>query len=144
VTVPDTILTLSAAALPGGYLWDQQTDIDPDDLVLFDGAVPPTPPKRYAVAYMDPGTLKAVAACGRSDSVTFRWQVTSVGPDRQQAAWVAVKVRDGTVDTRPVLAGWSFGLICHNYAQLPQRDEAVAERPQVYAVDLYDLLATRL
>lgn len=144
MTVPDEILALAAGALPGGYLWDQESAIAPDDLVLFDGRVGPTPPRRYAVAYMDPGTLKALAVCNQSDSATFRWQITSVGPDRQTAAWVAAKIRDGIVDARPVVAGWACGLICHNYAQLPQPDEAVAERPVVYQVDLYDLLATRV
>jgi hypothetical protein len=129
VTVPDAILTLIAAAVPG--------------VTVYDGRVGETPADRYVVVYPDPGTVKAVAACGRSDSVTFRWQTTCVAPDRQAAAWLAVAVRDGTVDTRPVVAGWACGLICHTYSQMPQRDEAVAEYPKVFQVDLFDLLATR-
>lgn len=129
MTVPDEILALIAAAVPG--------------VTVFDGRVGPTPDDRYVVVYPDPGTVKALAVCGQSDSATFRWQVTSVGPDRERAAWLAVAVRDATVDVRPVVAGWACGLVCHSYAQLPQHDEAVAERPVVYQVDLYDLLAAR-
>lgn len=129
MTVPDAIVALVKAAVPG--------------VAVFDGRVGDTPPDRYVVVYPDSGTVKAVAACGESDSATFRWQVTSVAPDRQMAAWLATEVRDGTVDTRPVVAGWVCGPVGHNYGQLPQRDEAVAERPVVYQVDLYDLLATR-
>lgn len=130
MTVPDTVLATIAAAIPG--------------VTVYDGLVGETPPVRYVVVYPDPGTLKALAVCGLSDAATFRWQVTSVAATRQQAAWLATEVRDATVDTRPAVAGWVCGQVCHNYAQLPQRDEAVAERPVVYQVDLYDLLATRI
>jgi hypothetical protein len=129
-TVPDEILTLIGAAIPG--------------VTVFDGRVGDTPADRWVVVYPDPGTVKALAVCGRSDSATFRWQVTSVAPTRQRAAWLAGKVRDATVDVRPVVAGWVCGPVCHNYAQLPQHDETVAQHPVVYQVDLYDLLATRI
>jgi hypothetical protein len=130
VTVPDEILSLIVAAVPG--------------VAVFDGRVGDTPADRYVVVYPDPGTVKALAVCGQSDSVTFRWQVTAVAPDRERAAWLAVAVRDATIDARPVVAGWVCGPVCHSYAQLPQHDEAVAELPVVYQVDLYDLLATRI
>lgn len=129
VTIPDALVAaITAAVAPAA---------------AYDGMVPDEPADRYVVVYADPGTLTAVAACGRSDSVTHRWQVTSVAPTREQAAWLATRVRDTTVDTVPVVAGWSCGQIRHTYAQLPQRDETVLERSVSYQVDLYELLATK-
>jgi hypothetical protein len=130
VTIPDAVVAASQASVPG--------------VVVYDGLVPATPADRYAVVYVDNGTLRALAVCGESDTITVRWQITSVAPDRQRAAWIATRIRDTTVDTRPVAAGWGCGQITHVYSQPPQRDEAVQERPVVYAVDQYELLANRV
>lgn len=145
MTVPDAIVALAVAALPGASLWDD-ADGTPsiDALLVFDGAVPPTPPRRYVVVYPDIGNRSASAVCDQSDDVMFRWQATSVAPDRQMAAWLAKKMQDGFVDARPTVAGYGFGLIRHTYSQPPQRDEAILERPVVYQVDQYSLLATKL
>lgn len=129
MTVPDTVLDMIGAAIL--------------DVAVYDGIVPTEPPDRYVVVYTDPGTLQELAVCNQSDSATFRWQTTCVAPDRQMAAWLAEHVRDGTVDMRPAVDGWSCGLVCHTYSQFPQRDETVMERPVVYQVDQYHLLATR-
>lgn len=144
MTVPDAVIAGIVAALPGAELWDGERELDPGDLVVFDGIVPPVPPRRYVVVYADPGTVAALAVCARSDSATFRWQTTSVAPDRAAAHWLSTAVRDGTVDTRPAAAGWSCGPVRHTFSQLPQRDEQVMERPAVYAVDQYALLASRV
>lgn len=143
MTIPDTVIATLAANLPGAALWDGNSPVNETDLLVFDGAVPPTPPLRYAVIYIDPGTLHALAVCGESDDVTVRWQITSVAPDAQQARWIAESSRDGIVDRRPTVDGWGCGLIRHTYSQTPQRDEAVPERRAVYQVDLYELSATR-
>ncbi len=129
MTIPDAIVTAVGAAVL--------------DVAVFDGIVPTEPPNRYAVVYPDTGTLAALAVCGISDSVTVRWQVTSVAPDREMAAWIAITIRDTTVDTKPAVDGWVVGPIRHTFSQTPQRDEAVLDRPVVYQVDLYGLLATR-
>lgn len=143
VTIPDTVIAAVTAGLPGASLWDGNP-IDVDQLVVFDGQVPPTPSLRYAVVYIDPGTLRALAVCGQSDDVTVRWQITSVAPDAQRARWISATSRDAIVDHRPTVGGWACGLIRHTYSQMPQRDEAVPERRSVYQVDLYELLATRM
>lgn len=143
MTIPDAVIAAVADCLPGASLWDGDSPVDVSALLVFDGIVPPTPPTRYAVVYVDPGTLNALAVCGRSDDVTVRWQITSVAPDAQRARWIASHARDGIVDQRPSVDGWGCGLIRHTYAQPPQRDEAVVGRPAVYQVDLYELSATR-
>lgn len=142
MTVPDAVVAAIADALPEAEVWDGSA-LNDDDLLVFDGIVPPKPPRRYVVVYADPGTLSALAVCSESDSATFRWQVTSVAPDRQVATLLAVAVRDGIVDTRPAAAGWACGLVRHNYSSTPARDEQVLERPVVYQVDQYALLASR-
>lgn len=141
--LPDAVIARVVSALPGAYLWAGTDPIPDGDLVVFDGIVPPEPPTRYAVVYIDDGTLAALAACGRQDSATVRWQVTSVAPDRQQASWISQKIRDNTVDTTPTPDGWVCGPVNHVFSERPGRDETVGERPVVYKPDLYDLLATR-
>jgi hypothetical protein len=145
--MPDTILVMIVAALPGAYLWDSHNASVPnqDDLVVFDGIVPPTPPRRYVAVYIDDGTRDdAESVAHQSTSVTHRWQTTCVAPDRQMAGWLAGRVKDALVDARPVAAGWSPGLIEHTFSQLPRPDELVLERPTVFAVDQFRLLAERI
>lgn len=146
MSVPDAILAMVVAALPGSYLWEQYSSPAPTaDLVVFDGIVPPTPPDRYVVVYVDDGTRSdADSVCHQSTSVTFRWQTTCVGPDRAMASWLAGRIKDAIVDARPTVDGWDPGLIEHTFSQLPQRDEQVLERPTVFAVDQFRLLAERL
>lgn len=144
MSVPEAVVQAVTAALPGAALYDPDTGFDMDDLIVFDGIVPPEPPHRYAVVYADIGTLNALAVCSISDSAMFRWQVTSVGRDALEARWIAAQIRDGIVDTRPDPDGWACGLVRHNFAATPARDEQVMERPVVYLVDQYQLLASRL
>lgn len=145
MNIPDAVIAEIVAAIPGGVL--ASTDVDQafteEQVPVFDGIVPKTPPGRYVVVYISPGTLEAVAACGQNDSVYVRWQNTAVAPDGGQLRWLAEKSRDGSVDQRPAADGWSCGPIQHVYSQYPQRDETVAERPVVFLVDQYELLATR-
>lgn len=144
MTVPDAVLARIVAAIPGGVLATTDTDqvFPPDQVPVFDGIIPQTPPARYVVVYIDIGTREALSACGVHDSAYVRWQTTSVAPDGAMARWVAEKVCD-SVDTRPVAPGWSCGPIQHTYSLRPQRDETVAERPVIYQVDQYEVLATR-
>jgi hypothetical protein len=144
LSVPDAVLARIVAAVPGGVLAPTDTDqvFGPGEIPVYDGIIPKTPPDRYVIVYIDIGTRQAIAACGTNDSAYVRWQTTSVAPDGAQVRWVAEKVCD-SVDTRPVAAGWSCGPIQHTYSQRPQRDETVAERPAVYQIDQYEVLATK-
>lgn len=113
-------------------------------VTVYDGRVPTEPGDRYAIFWPDIGTVRALTVCGVSDDAVFRWQVTTVAPDRQQAAWLAERLRDATVDVRPSVDGWACGQIKHTYSQPPQHDETVMERPAVYMGDLYELRAQRV
>lgn len=147
MSIPDTILDMVVAALPGSYLWQSHNPQVPDfeDLVVFDGIVPPEPPRRYVVVYLDDGTRDAADMVAHvSSSFLHRWQTTCVAPDRQMASWLAGRVKDALVDARPVVDGWSPGLIEHTFSQLPKPDEQVLERPVMFAVDQFTLLAERL
>jgi hypothetical protein len=145
VNIPDAVIARIVAAIPGGVL--ASTDADEvflaNQVPVYDGIIQNTPPRRYVVVYVDIGTLRALAACGANDSATVRWQTTSVAADGGQVRWIAEKVRD-SVDTKPLADGWSCGPIQHTYSQRPQRDETVAERPAVFQVDQYEVLATRV
>jgi hypothetical protein len=144
MSVPDAVLARIVAGIPGGVLATTDADqvFPADQVPVFDGIIPKTPPDRYVIVYIDIGTLHAVAACNQSDSAYVRWQTTTVAADGGQVRWLAEKVRD-TVDSTPTATGWVCGQIEHTYSQRPQRDETVAERPVVYQVDLYEVLATR-
>lgn len=144
LALPKAVLAEVVLALPGSYLWDGASAIDNADVVVFDAIVPPKPPKLYAVVYVDDGTLSALAVCNESDSANLRWQVTAVAPYREQASWVASKIRFGSVGKNPAANGWATGKICHELSEPPGRDETVPELPVIYKIDRYDLLATRV
>lgn len=145
MTMPDTIIGMHVAALPGAVRWDD-SDGNPaaNVLCVFDGIVPPVPPSRYVVVYADDGTREAGAVCAESTGAAFRWQTTCVAPDRQMAAWLASTIRDALTDARPTSDDWLPGQIEHTFSQLPRRDEQVMDRPVVYAVDTYSLQAERV
>ncbi len=144
MSVPDAVLAEIVAAITGGVLAPTDADqVFPENQIpVFDGIIPKTPPSRYVIVYIDIGTLEAVAACNQSDSAYIRWQTTTVADDGGQARWLAEKVRSA-VDVTPTATGWVCGQIKHVYSQRPQRDETVAERPVVYLIDQYEVLATR-
>jgi len=119
-------------------------DALPDDVAVYAGQVPKPPPERYVVVYADPGQLRSETVDRRSSGVTWSWQTTCVAPDRDMAAWLAMRVRDTLVDKRPAVVGWSCGLIEHTLTRFPQRDEQVLERPAVFVVDQYRLVAERV
>src|SRR5690606_41566190 len=104
-------------------------DALPDDVSVYDGQVPEPPPRRYVVVYADHGTRSAAERVDdQSTSVTYRWQVTSVAPDRGMAHWLAERVADVLTDARPEVEGWVTGEIAHTYSQLAACDDQVRAR----------------
>lgn len=134
MTVPDVVLALIEAAVPG--------------VAVYDSGVPEEPPERYAVYWPDDGSR----AMGPNDSRVavqstgerFTWQVSSVAPDRQMAAWVAKRIRDAITDVTPAVEGYSCGYIQHTLSASPDREEQVLARQSVLMADRYELLAERL
>lgn len=119
-------------------------DAVPPDVTVYDGQVPEQPPDRYVVLYMDNGTRRAEGVEHQSTGRLFRWQVTTVAPDRGMAGWLAEAVADALTDQRPDVPGWSPGLIEHTHSRTPRADEQVLARTVVVAFDLYQLLAEKL
>jgi hypothetical protein len=139
MSVPDAILALIRAAVP--------------TIVVFDSAVPDQDesqsiPERYAVFWPDEGSSNfeptnqrvAVQTTGKR----FNWQVSSVAPDRQMAAWIATRIRDAITDVRPVVDGWDCGYIQHQFSVMPERDEQILAKRSVMIPDRFELLAERL
>src|SRR5690606_41937784 len=96
-------------------------DALPDDVSVYDGQVPEPPPRRYVVVYADHGTRSAAERVDdQSTSVTYRWQVTSVAPDRGMAHWLAERVADRSEERR-------VGKECRSQGW-PQEEEQTGER----------------
>src|SRR5690606_41392325 len=111
-------------------------DALPDDVSVYDGQVPEPPPRRYVVVYADHGTRSAAERVDdQSTSVTYRWQVTSVAPDRGMAHWLAERVADVLTDARPEVEGWVTGESAHTYSQLAASVDQVLGRPAVAGGD---------
>lgn len=124
----------------------------PSDVAVFDSAVTGIPPMRYVVLFAGPGRLDQgdnVSAVNRDVRLLF--QVTSVAsrPDTTGSAaplsrWLAQRVRDRLVGRRLEVDGLACGPIIHTLSNPPVVDEDIKDRPTVYAVDQFDLLADRL
>lgn len=116
---------------------------------VYDGEVPVDEQgrpvaQRYAVLYASPGARSAedltrVAA----DRYVFRWQVTAVGLTPEQAEWVAVRCRDAVLDERLTAEGWELGSVEHRSSADIRKDEDIPGLVLFYAVDTYQLPATR-
>lgn len=122
-----------------------QGAVDP----TYDGEVPVDeqgrpPVQRYAVLYASPG-LRTSDDFTRTqaDRYVFRWQVTSVGETPEQAEWVAVRCRDAVLDTRLPVEGWETGVVEHRSSADIRRDEDIPGQVLFYAVDTFELPATR-
>lgn len=132
MTVPEAVLALL------------RTFVTP----VYDGQVPLNDKgrpeaDRYAVLYADAGTRNADDLPLTADRFVHRWQVTSVGSDRRQAEWVAVKCRDALLDEPLAVDGWHTTPITHESSSVIRRDDDLPGPPVFYAVDTYSLTATR-
>lgn len=118
-------------------------DAVPEGVPVYDGRVPEwgssAPPDRYAVLWITNPQLLADTVAHESRSGVLRWQVTSVAPDRGQAAWLAAQIRDALLDVRPQADGWGCGLIRQTYAGQPMTDKQVQQYPKVVVPERYEL-----
>lgn len=138
MTVPDVVLALIEAAVPGVVVFDSGVP-DEDESVQV--------PDRYAVFWPDDGTRgldpENMRVATVSTGERFRFQVSSVGPDRQMAAWIARRIRDAITDAVPAVDGYSCGPIRHTMTFSPVREEQVLARRAVLIADRYEILADR-
>jgi hypothetical protein len=137
MAVADEVLTLLVAALP-------------NDVAVYDASVPGSPPDRYVVLYSNNGQRSPGAWDGVSRDQSFFFQVTSVAsrPNvnasaRPRVSWLADKVQSALTDVELTVPGFVCGPIQHVLSNPPQVDEDVKDRPTVYAVDQFSLLASR-
>lgn len=112
-----------------------------------DGQVIDRPQFPYWVLFMDTGADEQERLCGTSNKTTFRWQVTSVGETDDAAEIVASKNYALLVDVRPVVAGWSPGLI-RRVMSIPVRADKDVTLPNsnlhpMFAVDSYELVSRK-
>lgn len=98
---------------------------------------------RYAVLYAPPGRRVDEALAGTNDSYLHRWQVTSVGSSAEQVRWVATKCRDALLDTRITADGWQVSRVRHTADEPVLPDDDLPGKRLFYAVDQYELTATR-
>lgn len=131
-------------SIPAAVLARLQAAVDP----VYDGLVPVDErgqplTQRYGVMYSDAGARAADDLVGTADRYVYRWTVTSVGEDRIQAEWVAVRLRDALLDAPLVVEGWSTTPVTHEASSPIRRDEDLPGDPLFFAVDTYSLTATR-
>lgn len=100
--------------------------------------------QRYAVLFGSPGARESEDLCRvAADRYVFRFRVTSVGEDVRQAEWVAVRCRDALIDSPLIATGWQIGAVEHRSSADIRPDEDIPGDPLYYAVDTYDVPATR-
>lgn len=139
MTVPDVVLGLIVAAVPVVTVFDSGVPDEDESEPL---------PTRYAVYWPDDGTRGLdpddMRVAVQSTGERFTFQVSSVAPDRQMAAWIARTIRNAITDVTPVVEGYSCGPIQHTLSASPDRQEQVLSRRSVLIADRYEFLADRV
>lgn len=134
---PETVAAVVLARL--------RAAVDP----VYDGEVPTDDRgqplvQRYGVLYADPGSRTADDLSGTVASRhVHRWQVTSVGEDRTQCEWVAVRCRDALLDGLLALPGWQLTPVRHDTSAPIRPDRDLPGKTLFVAIDTYSLTATR-
>ena len=132
MSVPEALLALLEAAVTPVY--DGKVELNDKGRPAAD---------RYAVLYADAGTRNSDDLPLTADRYVHRWQVTSVGEDRRQVEWVAIRCRDALLDQPLVVAGWELTPVVHESSSAIRRDDDLPGEPLFFAVDTYSLTATR-
>ena len=105
-----------------------------DGVTVYDGKVDDNPTFPYTVLHPDPGTKTRSGFNAVSDQVTTRFQTTSVGETRDQAAWAHDKVDAALADVSiSTITGRNCWPISQDAAQPVRRDDEI-KPPRFYAV----------
>lgn len=111
---------------------------------VFDTAVPDQPSgNRWAVVYPDEGTFAALSLCGSGEQGVVRFQVNSVGPTRQTAAFLAGQIRDGFTGWLAI-DGFTDAAVEHELSVQARPDEDVRSVPLVVCTDLFSMTVTKV
>jgi len=105
-------------------------------VTVYDGRVPDAPSYPYAVLYPDLGMLTPPMLTNVSCELTMTLYVHAVGTTRDQAQWVAEKIRDALIDVRPAVTGRHLWPIRQDITRPPERDDTLP------AVVVFDQVAT--
>jgi hypothetical protein len=105
---------------------------------------PATNTTPYAILHplsedIDPERLGTLA--DPHTSTFFEWQVSSYGTTLEQASWMVKEVRDALFNWRPVVAGFSFGLVELTAVNPVVPDNSV-QPPLFQGVDLFVVFTT--
>jgi hypothetical protein len=91
------------------------------------GFTPDLPAAQYVRAYATierPADAFGNSLAGVSQQWTVRWYLHCIGGNENSSIAVAMRVRDGLLDKRPVIAGRNCGLIREDQAMPPTKDDS--------------------
>jgi len=91
------------------------------------GFTPALPGAQYVRAYATierPADAFGNSLAGVSQQWTVRWYCHCIGANENSSIAVAMRVRDGLLDKRPVIAGRNCGLIREDQAMPPTKDDS--------------------
>lgn len=97
----------------------------------------------WVSVFPDEGTLEQDRLCAPGDMVTVRWLTNCVGPTRESAGWLALKLRDYLTRTWLTVPGWSSAMAEHDLSAQARYDADVPGDPVVICSDRYLLTVTR-
>jgi hypothetical protein len=130
-------------------------EVLPSSVGVYDTQVPGIPQAdsdgvgRYVVLYPISGQRSVSGAAGASNDLSVTVQATSVAwfanasdSPAPECRWVAEQVRDALTDWVPPIDG--FGPVLHTLSRPGASDEKIRDRPAVYAVDQFSVLADRI
>lgn len=113
-------------------------------VIGYDSIIPLKPSGRWFVVYPDGGTFESLTLCRAGDVGVIRWQVSTFGPTRASAQFVADAIRTRLLGSPIVVAGWMDANADHEISVQARPDEAVREVPLVSCVDRYSMTICKL
>jgi hypothetical protein len=98
---------------------------------------------RYGVVWFQTRERGRDDLSGTADRFVHRWQVTSVGTDREQVEWVATRCQDALLDEPLLVPGWEIALVEHSSSGPIRIDRDIPGTDVFYGVDTFTVTTTR-